>query len=338
MSGRLQIGNDGAMTIEYVDFHFDVMCPWAYQTSRWIREVRDLTGLDVRWRFFSLEEINRVEGKKHPWERPWSFGWSQMRIAAYLRRGPDGNAAVDRWYEATGRAFHEDGRETHVPDVQRDVLRETGFDPDVLDRAIDDPTTTDEVRSLLIRELSLEPDEEVYVVSGLLDPSALWSLYERNRPDLKDVPWTPVTQPRLGDVADFFALLQKGDLLVHHPYDSFETSVEAFIEHAAQDPTVLAIKLALALTTPGVDVHRVVQTQRSATMRTLQEYTRLKAGTDTAADLAWRLVLDAMVFQSEAEVRWLDHCEASLARFAPIPTPPVAAAPTDEALEMKDAR
>jgi polyphosphate kinase len=107
-----------------------------------------------------------------------------------------------------------------------------------------DGTTTDEVRSLLIRELALGSDE-VYVVSGLLDPSALWSLYERDRPDLKDGPWTPVTQPRLADVTDFFALLQKGDLLVHHPYDSFESSVEAFIEHAAQDPTVLAIKLAL---------------------------------------------------------------------------------------------
>ena len=107
-----------------------------------------------------------------------------------------------------------------------------------------DGTTTDEVRSLLIRELALEHDE-VYAVSGLLDPSALWSLHELDRPDLKDVPWTPVTQPRLADVTDFFALLQKGDLLVHHPYDSFETSVEAFIEHAAQDPTVLAIKLAL---------------------------------------------------------------------------------------------
>jgi polyphosphate kinase len=107
-----------------------------------------------------------------------------------------------------------------------------------------DGTTTDEVRSLLMRELSLESDE-VYVVAGLLDASALWSLYELDRPDLKDDPWSPVTQPRLSDVTDFFALLTSGDLLVHHPYDSFETSVEAFIEHAAQDPAVLAIKLAL---------------------------------------------------------------------------------------------
>jgi hypothetical protein len=54
------------------------MCPYAYQTSRWIREVRDLTGLTVNWRFFSLEEINRQEGKKHPWEREWSYGWSRL--------------------------------------------------------------------------------------------------------------------------------------------------------------------------------------------------------------------------------------------------------------------
>ena len=42
--------------------------------------------LDITWRFFSLEEVNRVEGKKHPWERPWSFGWGQMRVGALIRR------------------------------------------------------------------------------------------------------------------------------------------------------------------------------------------------------------------------------------------------------------
>jgi DNA-binding PadR family transcriptional regulator len=89
----------------------------------------------------------------------------------------------------------------------------------------------------------------------------------------------------------------------------------------------LAIKLALALTTPGVDVRAVVQAQRGATMRTLQEYTRLKARTDQPADLAWRLVLDAMLFQAEAELRWLDHCEASLVRQAPPPLREPRAAP-----------
>ena len=71
--------------INAVDFHFDIMCPWAYQASLWIRDVRDQLGLEVRWRFFSLEEINRADGKKHPWERDWSYGWSMMRVGALLR-------------------------------------------------------------------------------------------------------------------------------------------------------------------------------------------------------------------------------------------------------------
>ena len=83
----------------------------------------------------------------------------------------------------------------------------------------------------------------------------------------------------------------------------------------------LAIKLALAVTVPGVDVGTVIQRQRTATMTALQDYTRLKragraarpAGPD---DMAWSLVLDSLVFSAEAEIRWLDHCEARLRRAA----------------------
>lgn len=80
----------------------------------------------------------------------------------------------------------------------------------------------------------------------------------------------------------------------------------------------LAIKLAMAVTVPGVDVRAVVQGQRTATMRALQDYTRLKAraGTDDPGELAWLLVLDSLVFAAEAEIRWLDHCEARLARVS----------------------
>ena len=83
----------------------------------------------------------------------------------------------------------------------------------------------------------------------------------------------------------------------------------------------LAIKLALAVTLPGVDVPAIIQRQRSATMASLQDYTRLKrtgraARPEEPADLAWSLVLDALVFDAEAEVRWLDHCEARLRRAA----------------------
>jgi len=80
----------------------------------------------------------------------------------------------------------------------------------------------------------------------------------------------------------------------------------------------LAIKLALAVTVPGVDVGTVIQQQRSATMGALQDYTRVKrAGGDRSPDdLAWSLVLDSLVFNAEAEIRWLDHCEARVRRAA----------------------
>ena len=91
----------------------------------------------------------------------------------------------------------------------------------------------------------------------------------------------------------------------------------------------LAIKLAMAVTVPGVDVRAVVQRQRGATVRALQDYTRLKvraADGDRPGDhsqLAWLLVLDSLVFAAEAEVRWLDHCEARLARAADATAPVV---------------
>ena len=133
----------GASENDAVDFHFDLMCPFAYQTSRWIREVRDRTGLEVTWRFFSLEEVNRQEGKKHPWERAWSYGWSMMRIGALLRRHD--MADLDRWYERAGRALHVEGRKPHEPAVARALLEELGLDPGLVDEAIADPTTGDEV-------------------------------------------------------------------------------------------------------------------------------------------------------------------------------------------------
>ncbi len=88
------------------------------------------------------------------------------------------------------------------------------------------------------------------------------------------------------------------------------------IERTDRPRDELAIKLALAMTTPGVDVTAVVQSQRTAGVRALQEYTRLKRRPDTG-DLSWTLVLDAMIFQCEAEIRWLDHCEATVLRDRP---------------------
>ena len=86
---------------------------------------------------------------------------------------------------------------------------------------------------------------------------------------------------------------------------------------AARDE--LAIKLAIAVTLPGVDIAHVIQVQRSATLTALQELTRSKnttADPESAEELAWLLVIDSLIFAAEAEVRWLDHSETRLARAA----------------------
>ncbi|RKN43146.1 PadR family transcriptional regulator [Streptomyces hoynatensis] len=83
----------------------------------------------------------------------------------------------------------------------------------------------------------------------------------------------------------------------------------------------LAIKLALAVGTPGVDVRAIIQAQRAHTLKAMQDYTRLKAralaaGPDSQEEMAWLLVVEQLIFAAEAEVRWLDHCESRLLRFA----------------------
>jgi 2-hydroxychromene-2-carboxylate isomerase len=128
-----------------VDYHFDLMCPYAYQTSKWIRDVREQTGLTINWKFFSLEEINLRPGKKHPWEREWSYGWSMMRIGALLRR--TSMEHLDAWYERAGRALHEEGKRPHDPVVAHHLLEEMGLDPNLVDQAIADPTTHDEIHA-----------------------------------------------------------------------------------------------------------------------------------------------------------------------------------------------
>ena len=86
----------------------------------------------------------------------------------------------------------------------------------------------------------------------------------------------------------------------------------------------LAVKLMLAWQTDGIDVAAVIQAQRTATVESLQDYTRLKADSDSDHDLLWVLMLDQLILHAEAEVRWLDACEARLRRSG-APTSPLQA-------------
>ena len=107
---------------------------------------------------------------------------------------------------------------------------------------------SDDMRDMLVHELDLGPDDR-YEIAAPLDLGGLWGVYELDRPDLHEEAWAPMTPPRLAnagnETADLFAVLRERDVLVHHPYDSFTTSVEAFIAQAAADPDVLAIKQTL---------------------------------------------------------------------------------------------
>jgi polyphosphate kinase len=110
------------------------------------------------------------------------------------------------------------------------------------------------VRSLLMEELRLIASD-VYITKAMLGLEDLWQLTELDRPDLKAAPWKGITQPRLapddkGREKDIFQALREGDVLVQHPYDSFETSVAAFVEQASRDPNVLAIKQTIYRTSP----------------------------------------------------------------------------------------
>jgi 2-hydroxychromene-2-carboxylate isomerase len=138
-----------------VDFYFDVLCPWAYQGSKWIRAVRAERDVDVTWRFFSLEELRTADGTRHPWERPWSYGWSLLRVAAYLRREAGGNDAVEQFYAVAGRMFHEEGRPVHTRDGVEMVTAELGLAPGTVDAALADGATNEDVRADHERALRL---------------------------------------------------------------------------------------------------------------------------------------------------------------------------------------
>jgi DNA-binding PadR family transcriptional regulator len=108
------------------------------------------------------------------------------------------------------------------------------------------------------------------------------------------------------------------------------------VQHEAPPRDELAIKLALAVRTPGVDVRAVIQAQRTSTIRALQEYTRAREA--AGDDLPWLLVADSLIFAAEAEVRWLDHCETRLARYRPSDAAAVEAVPTTTKPTVKGAK
>ncbi len=151
------------------------------------------------------------------------------------------------------------------------------------------------IREQLVEALLVD-ERQIYSVPGLLDMTDLWQLVKLpGHAELRDEPWTPVTQPRLAEAEaeerSIFSVIRERDLLVHHPYDSFSTSVERFVEEAVEDPDVLAIKQTVYRTS---DDSPLVPSLIRATQKGKQAVclVELKARFDEAANISWARKLE----------------------------------------------
>jgi polyphosphate kinase len=150
-------------------------------------------------------------------------------------------------------------------------------------------------RALLIQGLSLDPSD-LYEVRGMLDLRGLESIADLDIPELQATPWSPVTPPRLqpkedDEDVDVFAAVREGDVLVHHPYESFVGSVQRFIEQAAVDPDVLTIKMTLYRTSGDSPIVRALidAAERGKQVVVMVE---IKARFDERANIVWARALE----------------------------------------------
>ena len=145
-----------------------------------------------------------------------------------------------------------------------------------------------EAQDLLLRELDLDQDD-IHLYRGPLDLTGCWQLHGLDRSDLKAAAAPAVTPRRLRDIEDsrdFFARIQRADLVVHHPYDSFSASVAEFIHHASRDASVLAIKVTLYRTSgdsPIID--SLIRAAEAG--KQVAALVELKARFDEAANIGW---------------------------------------------------
>ena len=189
-------------------------------------------------------------------------------------------------------ALDDEDADNLVVAIEEELRRRRFGDPVRLEVERSMPAAT---RELLRRGLGLGEDE-TYEVRGMLDLTSLWQLVELDRPDLKVEPLIPAIPPRLlppdeDEPTDIFAAMQAGDILVHHPYESFAASVERMVEQAADDPDVLTIKQTLYRT--SLDSRVVNHLVRAAELgKQVVVLVEIKARFDEQANIGWARKLE----------------------------------------------
>lgn len=177
-----------------------------------------------------------------------------------------------------------------------------------------DHTMPSETLQLLLRELDLD-DEDVYDFRGLLDCTGYWQLVELDRPDLSQPQFPGTTPPQLRDLEsseDFFARIREDDVLLHHPYDSFSSTVSEFVRQASLDPKVLAIKLTLYRTSGDSPIVQslIRAAEKGKQVAALVE---VKARFDERANIDWaRRLEEAGVHVAYGLVGLKIHCKTTL--------------------------
>src|ERR1700758_2860243 len=205
----------------------------------------------------------------------------------------------------------EDRDEDLLQALERELARRRFGSPVRLEVSDD---MTQHMLDLLLRELDVDPGD-VIEVPGLLDLSSLWQIYGVDRPALKDPPFVPATPPAFGEretPKSIFATLRDGDVLVHHPYDSFSTSVQRFIEQAAADPNVLAIKQTLYRTSGDSPIVNALIDAAEAGKQVVA-LVEIKARFDEQANIKWARALEqAGVHVVYGLIGLKTHCKTCL--------------------------
>ncbi|MPZ84517.1 MAG: RNA degradosome polyphosphate kinase [Actinophytocola sp.] len=206
----------------------------------------------------------------------------------------------------------EDRDEDLLKALERE-LAQRRFGPPVRLEVADD--MSEHMLELLLRELEVDP-HDVVVVPGLLDLVCLWQIHGVDRTELKDAPFVPATHPAFGERESpksvFATLREEGDVLVHHPYDSFSTSVQRFIEQAANDPKVLAIKLTLYRTSGDSPIVDALIDAAEAGKQVVA-LVEIKARFDEVANIKWARTLEkAGVHVVYGMVGLKTHCKTAL--------------------------
>jgi polyphosphate kinase len=207
----------------------------------------------------------------------------------------------------------EDDAENLLTAMERELMRRR-FGPAV--RLEVEETVDPHVLDLLKRELGVS-DYEVLSLPGPLDLTGLHNIAHLDRAELKYRPFLPATHRDLPDVesaapADMLAAIRRGDILVHHPYDSFSTSVQRFIEQAASDPNVLAIKQTLYRTSGDSPIVDALIDAAEAGKQVLA-LVEIKARFDEQANITWARKLEqAGVHVVYGMVGLKTHCKLCL--------------------------